>query len=119
MRADTQDGLEFLEGGIGRFFDAGLESLRVKFPPMSPACFRGQRPRLRRRQIAVDRAPPDRKPAGGFGLSAALVDELDHSLPQSQTLGFHAREPIRLCANVNMNYEALAKPVGGDFLRIV
>jgi len=103
MMADAKDRLEFLEGGIGLFFDVGLESLRVKFPPMPPAGFRSQRLVLRRRQIAVNRAPPDRKPAGGFDFGAAVIDEFHHPFTQIKAIGFHAREPIRLCANVNMN----------------
>jgi len=100
--ADAKDRLEFLEGGVGMFFDVGLKALRVKLPPMSPAGFRGQHPGSRGRQIAVDGAPPNRKPAGGFGLAAALIDELDHPLPQIQTIGFHAHDLTILCAYVNM-----------------
>jgi hypothetical protein len=31
-----------------------------------------------------------------------LVDKLHHPFPQIQCIGFHAKKPIRLCANVNM-----------------
>jgi hypothetical protein len=41
---DAEGLLEFLEGGIGMFFDVNLELLRVEFAPMTPAGFGGQRP---------------------------------------------------------------------------
>jgi hypothetical protein len=31
------------------------------------------------------------------------LDELHHPLPQIQRISFHARKPIFLCPNVNMN----------------
>jgi hypothetical protein len=37
--ADTKDLLDFLEGGIGMFFDMRLELLGVELAPMPPALF--------------------------------------------------------------------------------
>jgi hypothetical protein len=71
MMADAKHLLDFLEGGVGMFFNVGVEFLGVEFPPMPPTGFRGQRPRLGGLQIAVDRAPPQIKTAGGLGLEAA------------------------------------------------
>jgi len=81
MMADAEDGLQFLEGGVGMLFDVRLEALRIELPPMSPAGFRGQRPVLRRRQIAVNRAPTQIKTAGGLDFGAAFIDEFDHPFP--------------------------------------
>lgn len=85
------------------FFDVGLESVRVEFAPVSPAFFRGQRSRLGSGQITIDGAPPKAKAPGGLGFGTALVDEFHHPFPQIQCIGFQARKPISLCANVNMN----------------
>ena len=56
MMADAENPLEFLEGGVGMFFDVNLEFLRVEFAPMTPAGFGSQRPRLHGVQIAVNGA---------------------------------------------------------------
>ena len=107
--ADAKDGLELLEGGVGMFGNVGVELLRVQFAPVTPALFRGQRPHFQGGQIAVNRAPTDFKAAGGLGFGTAGLDEFDHSFPEIQGIGFHAQQPIRLCANVNMNcYSALS-----------
>ena len=100
--ADTEGALEFLEGGVGMFFDMGLELVRVKFAPVAPALFRGQRSRLGGRQVAIDGAASEFKASGRLDFGAAVLDEPDHPLPQIQCIGFHARNPIILCANVNM-----------------
>ncbi len=100
--ADAEGLLEFLEGGVGMFFDVNLELLRVEFAPVSPTGFGGQRPRFHGVQIAVNAAPSQFKAAGGLGLGAARLDEFHHPFPQVQRIGFHARKPITLCPNVNM-----------------
>jgi len=89
--ADTEGLLEFLEGGVGMFFDVGLEFLRVEFAPMPPANLGGQRPRLHRAQIAVNGAPTEIKAPGGLGFGTAILDEFHHPFPQVQRICFHTR----------------------------
>lgn len=101
--ADAEHRLDFLEGGVGVFFDVGLELGRVELAPFAPALFRGERALPGRRQIPVNRASPQIKPAGSLGLGAAFIEKFDHPFPQAQRIGFHAFKPIRLCANVYMN----------------
>jgi len=103
MMADAKDLLEFLEGGVRMFFDVPLEFLRVKFTPMTPTRFGGQRPGLPSGQIAVNGTPTEIKSPGRFGLGAARIDEFHHPFPQVQRISFHAHKPITLCPNVNMN----------------
>ena len=102
MMADAEGLLEFLEGGVGMFFDLSLEFLRVEFAPMTPTGFGGERPRLHGVQIAVNSAPTELKAPGGLGFGAARLDEFHHPFPQVQRISFHARKPITLCPNVNM-----------------
>ena len=101
--ADTEHGLDFLEGGGRMFFDVGLEFCGIQLAPFTPTRFRGERAGLGRRQIPVNRAPPQIKPPGRLGLGAAPVEEFDHPFPQVQRICLHARKLIRLCANVYMN----------------
>jgi hypothetical protein len=100
--ADAEDGLKFLEGGVGMLFDVNLKFLRVEFAPVAPDLFGGQRSRLGGGQITVDGAPTEVKVPGGFDFGAAFVDEFNHPFPQIQCTGFHAHKPITLCPNVNM-----------------
>ena len=100
--ADAEDGLQFLEGGIGMLFDVRLELLGVELAPMTPTGFGGQRPRLPGVQIAVNGAAAEIKAAGGLGFGAARLDEFHHSFPQVQRIGFHAHNLISLCPNVNV-----------------
>ena len=93
-------------------FDMCLEFFGVKFAPLSPTLFRGERAFLGGRQIAVNRASPQFKPPGSLSLGTARVEEFDHPLPQVQRIGFHGHNPIRLCANVNMKCYSAA-PVDG------
>jgi hypothetical protein len=102
MMADAEDILEFLEGGVGMFFDLSLEFLRIEFAPMPPAGFGGQRPRLHGVQIPINGAPTQFKTPGGLGFGAARLDEVHHPFPQVQCISFHARKLITLCINVNM-----------------
>jgi len=81
MMADAECLLEFLERGVGMFFDVNLELLRVEFAPMSPTGFGCQCPGFHGGQIAIDRAPTQIKAAGGLGLGAARLDEFDHPFP--------------------------------------
>jgi hypothetical protein len=100
---DLEHLLEFLEGGVGMFFDVGLELGGVELAPFTPALFRSERAGLSGRQIAVNRAPPQIKPPGSLSLGTARVEEFDHPFPQVQRIGFHGHKSIRLCANVYMN----------------
>lgn len=100
--ADDKYPLQFLEGGVGMRLDVNFEFLRVEFAPVAPAFLGGERSRLRGGQIAVNRPPSEVETPGGLDFGATLVDELHHPFPQIQRIGFHARKPIRLCANVNM-----------------
>jgi hypothetical protein len=86
--ADAKDFLEFLEGGVGMFFDVNLEFLRVEFAPMTPTGFGGQHPRLHGVQIAVNGAPTEIKAPGGLGFGAARLDEFHHPFPQVQCISF-------------------------------
>jgi hypothetical protein len=104
VMADAKRLLEFLEGGVGMFVDVRLEFLGVELAPMSPALFRGQRPRLHGVQIAVNGAPAEFKAPGGLGFGAARLDEFHYPFPQVQSISFHARKPVSLCPNVNVNY---------------
>ena len=101
--ADTKHRLDFLEGGVRMFFDVGLELGGVELAPFAPTLFRGERAGFGRRQIAVNRAPPQIKPPGRLGLGATRVKEFDHPFPQVQRICLHASKLIRLCANVYMN----------------
>jgi hypothetical protein len=101
--ADAKHRLEFLESGVGMFFDVGMELFGVQFAPLAPTLFRGERAGLGGGQIPVNRTPSQIKPPGGLSLGTARVEEFDHPFPQVQRIGFHRHKPIRLCANVNMN----------------
>ena len=79
--ADAKHPLDFLEGGVGMFFDVRLEFLRVELAPMSPALFRGQRAFLGGDQIPVNGTPSQIKPPGGLGFGAARLDELHPPFP--------------------------------------
>ncbi len=81
MMADAEHLLEFLEGGVGMFFDLPLELLRVEFAPMTPARFRSQRAFLGGGQIPIDRTPGQIKPPGGLGFGAADLNEFHHPFP--------------------------------------
>ena len=110
--ADAEGLVEFLEGSGGMFLDVFLEFLRVQLAPMTPTRVGGQRPRLPGGQIAVNGAPAELKAPGGLSFGAARIDEFHHPFPQVQCISFHARNPIRPCANVNMKcYTALIRVV--------
>ena len=79
--ADAEGFLEFLERGIGMYFDVGLEFLGVELAPMSPTHFRGQRAFWGGGQIPVNGTPRQSKPPGGLGFGAARPDEVHHSFP--------------------------------------
>ena len=89
MMADAKDLLEFLEGGVRMFLDVNLEFVRVKFAPMTPARFGGQRPGLPSGQIAVNGAPAETKAPGSLGFGAARLDEFHHPFPRLQCISFH------------------------------
>ena len=88
--ADPEDFLQFLERGIGMFFDVRLELLGVELAPMSPALLRGQRARFGGGQIPINGTPGQLKTPGGLGFGAAALNEFHHSFPQVQRIGFHA-----------------------------
>jgi len=100
--ADAKNLLDFLECGVGMFFDVRLEFFGVELAPMSPASFRGQRAFFGGDQIPVNGTPRQVKPPGGLGFGAAALNEFHHPFPQVQRIGFHARKPVSLCPNVNM-----------------
>ena len=52
--ADTEDLLDFFEGGVGVFLDMGAKLLRVELAPGAPTGFRRQRAFLGCDQIAVN-----------------------------------------------------------------
>ena len=112
--ADTKHRLDFLEGGVRMFFDVGLELGGVELAPFAPTLFRGERAGFGRRQIAVNRAPPQIKPPGRLGLGATRVKEFDHPFPQVQRICLHAPKLIRLCANVYMNCYSRNTAVGSQ-----
>ena len=87
---DLKHLLDFLEGGVGVFFDVGTELFGVELAPGSPTLFRSERAGLGGRQIPVNRAPSQIKPPGSLGLGTARVEEFDHPFPQVQRIGFHA-----------------------------
>jgi hypothetical protein len=113
--ADTKDLLDFLEGGIGMFFDMRLELLGVELAPMPPALFRGQRALFGGDEIPINGTPSQIKPPGGLGFGAAALNEFHHPFPQVQRIGFHALKPITLCPNVNMKCYSGAKRRHADF----
>jgi len=90
--ADGKDFLDFLEGCVRVLFDVNLEFFRVEFPPVPPTGFGCQRPRLPGRQIAVNSASTEVKASGRLDFGTAVLDELHHSLPQIQRIGFHAQK---------------------------
>jgi hypothetical protein len=100
--ADAKDGLEFLEGGVGMFFDVRLELVGVELAPMAPALFRGQRAFFGRGQIPINGTPRQIKTPGGLDFGTPALNEFHHPFPQVQRIGFHAHQPITLCPNVNM-----------------
>ena len=100
--ADTKDSLEFFERGVGVFFDMGAEFFRVELAPGAPARFWRQCALLSGDQIPVNRTPGEVKPPGGLGFGTATRNEFHHPFPQVQRIGFHARELISLCPNVNV-----------------
>ena len=102
MMADAEHGLEFLERGVGVFFDVRLKFLRIKFAPSPPTGFRRQRPLLGGGQIPINGTPSQVKPPGGLGFGAATLNKFHHPLPQVQRIGFHDQQPITLCPNVYM-----------------
>ena len=102
MMADAKHLLEFLEGGVGMFFNVRPKFLRIEFAPMPPALFWGQRAFLGGDQIPIDGTPGQIKPPGGLGFGTTVPNEFHHPFPQVQRTGFHARKPITLCPNVNM-----------------
>jgi hypothetical protein len=80
--AHAKDGLEFFERGIGMFFDVRLKFLGVELAPVSPTCFRRQRPLSGGGQIPINGTPRQIKPPGGLGFGAAALNEFHHPFPQ-------------------------------------
>ena len=101
--ADAEHLLEFLERGVRMFFDVRLKFLRIEFAPMTPALFGGQRAFLGGDQIPINGTPGQIKPPGGLGFGTTALNEFHHPFSQVQRISFHARKPIILCPNVNMN----------------
>ena len=78
MMADAECLLEFLERGVGMFFDMGLKDLRIEFAPMPPALFGGEPSLARGGQIAVNRLPSQVKTPGRLNFGTARMDKLHH-----------------------------------------
>ena len=102
MMADAEGFLEFLEGGVGMFFDVRLELLGVELAPMAPARFRGQRPSFSGGQIPVNGTPRQIKPPGGLDFGTPALNEFHHPFPQVQRISFHAGKLITICPYVNV-----------------
>jgi len=100
--ADAEHRLDFLEGGVGVFFDVGLELGGVELAPLPPARFRVQRTLLGGGQIPIDGTPGQIKTPGSFRLGSAALNEFHHPFPQVQRIGFHALNLISLCPIVYM-----------------
>ena len=107
--ADAEHGLQFFERGVRMFFNVCLKFLGVELAPSSPTGFRRQRILFGGVQIPVNGTPGQRKTPGGLGLGAAALNEFHHPLSQVQRIGFHARELISLCPNVNMKCYSVEK----------
>jgi len=90
MMTDGEHFLDFLERGVGMFFDVRLKFLRIELAPGSPTGFRGEGAGLDGVQIAVNGTPTQSKAPGGLGFGTARLDEFHHPLPQVQPIGFHA-----------------------------
>ena len=88
--ADPEDLLDFLEGGVGMFFDMRPELFGVELAPMPPAGFRRQRPFFGGHQVAINGTAGQVKTPGGFNFGATALNEFDHPFPQVQRIGFHA-----------------------------
>src|SRR5271163_1475896 len=100
--AHAKHGLDFLERGIGMFFDMGLEFFGVELAPGSPTRFWRQGSLLGGDEIPINGTPRQVKPPAGLGLGTTALDEFHHPFPQVQRIGFHALKPSSLCPNVNM-----------------
>jgi hypothetical protein len=112
--ADAKDLLEFLEGGIGMFFDVGRKLFRVKLAPFSPAGFGGEGAGLDGVQIPVNRTASQLKAPGGLGFGATGLNEFYHPFPQIQRIGFHPPDLTTLCTNVNVKcHRQKNSPAGG------
>ena len=108
--ADLEDGLDFLERGVGMFFNVGRKFLGVELAPFPPACFRGERAVFGGGQIAINGTPRQSKPPDGLGFGAAALKEVHHPFPQVQRIGFHARKPVSPCPNVNVKCYSKISP---------
>jgi hypothetical protein len=100
--ADPECLLQFFQGGVGMFFDMGTEFLRVELAPGAPTGFRWQGAFFGGDQIPVNRTPGQSKMPGRFHFGTAALNEFHHPFPQVQRIGFHFRNLISLCPNVNM-----------------
>lgn len=79
--ADVKNGGEFLKRGLRMSFDVGRKFLGIERAPLAPAGLGGERARFGGGQIAIDRAPPQRKAAGRLDLGAAGRKKLHHPFP--------------------------------------
>ena len=101
--ADGEGGGQFLERGRRLFFDVGRKFLGIERAPLAPTRFRGKGTGFGGAQIAIDRAPPHVKAAGGRDLGTAFLKKLHDPFPQIQCISFHAAMLVTLCAYVNVN----------------
>ena len=94
--ADTQGGLEFVQGSVGTLANLGGELDGVELAPTAPSGLGGECAGFRGGQVTIDAALAHRKPAGGFGSGAAALDKLHHPFTQIQRVSFHPHslEPI-------------------------
>lgn len=70
MMTDAKHGLDFLERGVGMFFDMGLKLFGVQLAPFSPTGFGGEGAGLDGFQIPVNRTAPQPKTPDGLGFGA-------------------------------------------------
>ena len=79
--ADGQGGGEFVERGVGKFFDVGRKFLGIELAPFPPVRFRGEGAGLGGGQIAVDGAPPQVKTPRGFNFGTARLQKFHNPFP--------------------------------------
>lgn len=78
--ADVEDGLQFLEGGVGMLADMGQELGRIELAPGTPTGLGRKGAGFGGGQIAIDAALPQLKKTGGFRPRPTSSHKLHHPL---------------------------------------